>query len=172
MKIQTQYKALASAFFLLAFLALPSDSCRVTKPLDEEMKKSAQVVLIGSPVAFEIVKCPPQGKGIEPFSFARIKINTAASVRGENKKEWQVNFLNGNFGLPANLAEFKERYGGKLEFGLVMPGNEKYNLTEAYKNFPEIYKCFGKLPCIVQGPCSEPYIVRLEDPHGNAKGNL
>lgn len=136
----------------------PADSCRVTAPLSKNMEEAAQVVFYGRPSAYEIVTCPQQGKGIEPLKFARVSIDTSKTLRGENKKQWQVIFLNGNFGLPENLSDFIKSYGNEIEVGIALHGSEKFNLTAAYRDFPEIHKTFGQLPCIIQGPCTEPYI--------------
>lgn len=143
-----------------SLVALPAMSCMFTKPLSKDMEGAAEVVFYAVPSSYEIITCPSQGKGIEPFQFARVGFKTSKTIRGEDKKEWLVIWINGNFGLPKKLSDFTAIYGSDVEVGLARHGTKNLNLSEGYSKFPEIYNRFGKLPCVIQEPCSEPYIKK------------
>jgi hypothetical protein len=141
-----------------------AQACRITQPLTAELKSTADVVFQGTVTKYELITSPSPAKGAEPFKFARLTFATSKTLRGEQKKDWSVNWMNGNFGVPANFAEFKTRYGTVFEVGVIKYGANKHNLADVYKDFPDMYARLGKNPTIVQEPCSDPYMVKLHGP--------
>jgi hypothetical protein len=149
----------------LLFYADSASACRITQPLTAELKSRADVVFQGTVTKYELVTSPPPAKGAEPFKFARLTFATSKTLRGEEKKEWLVNWMNGNFGVPANFGEFKTRYGTAFEVGVIKYGTSRHNSADVYKSFPDMYAKLGKYPTIVQEPCSDPYMTSLAPPN-------
>lgn len=152
----------ALSFALMWLFAEAGLACRITGPLTKKMEASAQSVFQGRVTAYKILSAASDVKGAEPFSVARITVATTKTLRGENRKQWEVSWLNGNFGLPATLDEFKKLYGDSVEIGVLQPGQEG-NLSNSYQDNPKFYALFGNKPTVVQGICTMPYIKNLKN---------
>jgi hypothetical protein len=144
-------------FILLAFFYLftitNSAACLMVMPLKEDLKQLASDHFLGEVLEYEY---------LSDTQVAKIKYKVLKSIFRDTKsipKQRIVIFTqNTNVTVPKTKQEFIKKYGsqhkvGSTFYNLKMQKNEKYRqLAPAPKE--------NKLPIIIQGICTEPYLVK------------
>lgn len=153
---------LSSSFLLIECAFNQSHACRITTPLTKELEDSAETVFRGKLISYQFITAPPLSKGQVPFTYAKLRFKTLSTVRGENKKEWELIWLGGNLGVLTSQTEFVKQFSETVEVGITSKGSASGDI---YKDlYPKFYASLNKLPGVVQSPCSVPYFKKLVSP--------
>ena len=128
---------------LLPFFSQQSLACLVQEALTDEMKSKADTVFIGEAIAYTPrPKFDLKSRAWRPVVI-RFKVEKILS--GAKQQHIEVYWINGTFGEPLTLEEFKKAFGNRTRVGITAKGS-----SEA--------KEFKDKPWIIQGPCTPPYL--------------
>lgn len=143
------------AILALMLQAVPVFACRMRTPLSEELLRSADVVFVGE--AVEYVPSRLEKTGMRP---ALIRFKVRRMLRGAQRSEVSVYWVNGTFGESKSLKDFQREYGAATEVGVVFKDRCRQGQGACDEDFGGLAQPAPgrKLPWVQQGPCTAPYL--------------
>jgi len=152
-----------------------ASACRLPNPLTEQDKAKADVVFVGSPIAYFSKEIMLSGKAWR--AVVDVEFSIEEVISGEiDLKNVKVRYPNLNSPTPEGLEEIIEWYGRKMKIGIVMPETflKDCEFPESTNDSNERIYCLGsfavepyhetsvELPRIMGKHCGNLYIEPID----------